>query len=93
MQKVKNILLSGVDNKEIAILEICKKLKVSVEECLFLGNDINDLNALKLVGLPIAVADSYPEILDYVIYKTKAKGGKGAVREICDIIFNFNKVT
>ena len=43
--------------------------------------------------MPIAVADAYPEISDYVIHKTKAKGGKGAVREICDIIFNLNKVT
>ena len=92
-KKLKISCFQGVDNKEIAILEICKKLKVSVEECLFLGNDINDITALKLVGLPIAVADAYPEILDYVIYKTKAKGGTGAVREICDIIFNFNKVS
>ena len=81
-----------MENKEDTILEICQKLKVSVEECLFLGNDVNDIAALKLVGLPIAVADAYPEISDYVIHKTKAKGGKGAVREICDIIFNLNKV-
>ena len=59
---------------------------------MFLGNDINDISALKIVGCPLAVADSYKEIDRYVIYKTKAKGGEGAVREICDLIYNYRTI-
>ena len=83
--------MQGVTNKENAILEICKRYNFKTTECLFLANDINDIPALKIVGIPAAVADAYPEILDHVIFKTKSKGGKGAVREICDIIFNAKK--
>ena len=78
-------------DKKKAVLKVCQKFNVKPEECLFLGNDINDIPALEMVGIPVAVADAYPEILEHVIYKTSKKGGKGAVREICDIIFNLNK--
>ena len=83
--------LQGVKYKNEAVQMICKKFKITPDECLFLGNDINDIPALKLVGIPVAVADAYPEILDHVIYQTNKKGGKGAVREICDTIYNFKK--
>lgn len=90
-EKLNISLLQGVIDKKDAVVKLCQKLNIKLEECLFLGNDINDIPALEIVGIPVAVADAYPEILDYVIYKTSKKGGKGAVREICDIIYNFNK--
>ena len=88
-QKLGLPVIQGVENKQETIKNLCKSLKVTSEECLFLGNDINDINALKMVGCPLAVADSYAEIDPYVIYKTKNKGGEGAVREICDLIYNY----
>ena len=54
--------------------------KIISRRMFILGNDINDISALKFVGCPLAVADSYSEIEPYVIYKTKAKGGEAAVR-------------
>ena len=78
----------NVDDKEISVLEICKKNNIHPKNTMFLGNDINDIPAFKTVGFPFAVADSFPEIKKYVIYKTKANGGHGAVREICDLIYN-----
>ena len=84
-------LKQNVLNKETAVLDICKKYNLDVKHTLFLGNDINDIPALKIVGFPVAVADAFPEIEKYVLYKTEAKGGKGAVREVCDHIFNSNK--
>ena len=59
---------------------------------MFVGNDINDIPALKIVGFPIAVSDAFDEISPYIIHKTKKKGGKGAVREICDLIYNDLKI-
>ena len=48
--------------------------------------DVNDLPCLKLVGLPAAVADAYPEILPHCRLVTQKPGGHGAVREFCDLM-------
>ena len=91
-KKLKIPVIQGVNNKEEAIKSVCKSLNISSEECLFLANDINDICALRMVGCPLAVADSYEEIDRYVIYKTKNKGGEGAVREICDLLYNYRTI-
>ena len=88
-EKLKIPVIQGVVDKRKAIEDLCNSISISPKDCLFLGNDINDINAFQIVGYPIAVADAYEEINDYVIYKTKRKGGNGAVREICDLIFNY----
>ena len=74
--------------KKFLCLKYAKKNNIHPKNTMFLGNDINDIPAFKTVGFPFAVADSFPEIKKYVIYKTKANGGHGAVREICDLIYN-----
>ena len=76
----------GVDDKSCAVSQISDEFGISLERTMFVGNDINDIPALEQVGFPIAVADAYPEILPQVCYQTKAAGGKGAVREICDMV-------
>ena len=87
-KKLKIPVIQGVENKKKAIEELCKSINISPKECLFLGNDINDICALEIVGCPIGVADAYEEINNYIIHKTKTRGGEGAVREVCDLIFN-----
>jgi len=81
-------VMQAVKDKGLAMQEICKELNVSNTNAMFVGNDINDIPAFKFVKYPIGVADSFPEIDQYIIHKTKNKGGKGAVREICDMIIN-----
>ena len=51
----------------------------------FVGDDINDLPCLTSVGLPIVVADAHPDVVPYARYQRRAEGGRGAVREICDL--------
>ena len=77
----------GVEDKAQAIVSICKEFEVDIKRAAFVGNDINDIAAFELVGLPIAVYDAHPEVLPYISYQTKAMGGRGAVREVCDLIF------
>lgn len=77
----------GVEDKAQAIVSICKEFEVDINRAAFVGNDINDIAAFELVGLPIAVYDAHPEVLPYIAYQTKAMGGRGAVREVCDLIF------
>ena len=68
-------------------VDTCREYNVSPKNTLFLGNDINDIPAFKCVGIPVAVADAFDEVIPFVKYKTINNGGNGAVREICDMVF------
>lgn len=86
-RKLKIPCKQGVADKAEAIVELCCTTSAAIERTMFVGNDINDIPAFKLVGFPVAVADAYPEVHPYVMYRTERAGGAGAVREICDLIF------
>jgi 3-deoxy-D-manno-octulosonate 8-phosphate phosphatase (KDO 8-P phosphatase) len=86
--KLKVPFIQGVEDKADAIKTICSELNLNPNQSMFVGNDINDISAFKVVGVPVGVADSYPEIYPYIIYRCKKPGGFGAVREICDLVFN-----
>lgn len=87
-RKLKVACKQAVENKAATILETCQELAISPENTMFVGNDINDIPVFKVVGIPIAVADAYPETYPHVLYRTTKPGGCGAVREVCDLIFN-----
>jgi len=78
----------GVKDKAAEILATCRELQVDSQQTMFVGNDINDIPAFRTVAAPVGVADAYPEIYPYVLYRTQKHGGFGAVREICDLVFN-----
>jgi len=86
--KLKMPCKQGVEDKAAAIFQTCAELGIAPEHTMFVGNDINDIPAFKSVGLPVAVADAYPEVDPYILFQTKKPGGLGAVREICDLVFN-----
>jgi 3-deoxy-D-manno-octulosonate 8-phosphate phosphatase (KDO 8-P phosphatase) len=86
--KLKLPCKQGVEDKAAGILETCKELHIDPQQTMFVGNDINDIPAFQSVGIPVGVADAYSEIYPYVLYRTQRSGGFGAVREICDLVFN-----
>lgn len=57
------------------------------EQVAFLGNDINDADCLKTVGVPVVVADAYEEVKPLARLILSRKGGEGGVRELCDLIW------
>jgi YrbI family 3-deoxy-D-manno-octulosonate 8-phosphate phosphatase len=65
---------------------IVHEVGCTLEETVFVGNDINDIECLSAVGIPIVVADAHSDVLPVAVYTTRAQGGRGAVREICDLI-------
>ena len=77
----------GVKDKAKVILKICNELSVDPKLAAFVGNDINDIAALSVVGYPIVVADAYPEVMPYAFFISEKPGGYGAVREISDLIY------
>ena len=86
--KLKLPCKQGVEDKAAAILETCRELSIAPAQTMFVGNDINDIPAFKSIGVPVAVADAYPEVYPHVLYRTEKPGGFGAVREVCDLVFH-----
>ena len=77
--------IQGVQDKLNALKDVARRREVPLARVAFVGNDINDLDCLKAVGLPIVVQDSHTDVLSYGRYRTFKPGGYGAVREVCDV--------
>ncbi len=78
--------IQGCTDKSTALQNLAEELGLSLEQVAFVGNDINDVDCLRMAGLPIVVRDAHPDVLPIAAYRTNALGGHGAVREVCDLI-------
>jgi YrbI family 3-deoxy-D-manno-octulosonate 8-phosphate phosphatase len=76
----------GCGDKVAAVREIAERHGVGLDEISFVGNDVNDLAAMRLVGVPIAVRNARPEVIAVAAATTTHDGGRGAAREVCDWI-------
>ena len=83
-KKLRLPCIQGCDEKAERLLLELSKRDISSSEVAYVGNDINDIECMEIVGLPIAVADSYPEVKRIASWVGTVPGGQGAVREICD---------
>lgn len=63
-----------------------RKFRVIPEEVCFIGDDLIDIPVLKRVGLAVAVPNAMDEVKEQAHYVTAKSGGRGAVREVCDLI-------
>jgi YrbI family 3-deoxy-D-manno-octulosonate 8-phosphate phosphatase len=77
----------GSDDKFTELKRIVKQMSLKPEQVVYVGNDINDLECMKWVGVPVAVADAEIEVAAVARIVTLRKGGQGAVREVCDLIY------
>ena len=80
--------IQGCDDKLTVLKQKAESGKLKPEEIAYVGNDVNDVECLKWVGLPIAVADSVPQVKAAAKWITAKPGGHGAVREVCDLLLN-----
>ena len=76
---------SNCPDKLAVLTSETKKLGLAISQVAFVGNDVNDLECLQAVGLPILVQDAHPDVIPLGRYRTLALGGRGAVREVCDL--------
>lgn len=74
-------LCLDVDDKLKKVEEICKKLKIGLENVAYVGDDINDLQVMKKVGYACSVKNAMHEIKEISKYVSKYQGGNGAVRD------------
>jgi len=78
--------MQGCDDKVAALNDACAAMGITPADAAFIGNDINDAACLAAAGVPIVVADAHPDVRGLAAYRTQAPGGRGAVREVCDLI-------
>lgn len=76
----------GCKNKVAALDELLAELSLRPQQCLYAGDDLPDLDLLRKVGVSVAVANAHPDIKAACDLTTTLGGGRGAVREICDML-------
>lgn len=76
----------GVDDKAAALKALLRERKLEAGQVVFAGNDVNDLPCFELVGCAVVVADAHPQARRAADLQLSRKGGRGAVRELCDLI-------
>lgn len=78
------------ENKEACLQQYIQKHNVKTNELLFMGDDIPDYRAMKIVGLPCAPADAVPEIKEIATYISPYSGGMGCVRDVIEKVLKLN---
>ena len=84
--QVDELLQVGGPEKLDALGQVLSRRGLEWDEVAYVGDDLADLQVMRRVGLPIAVANAVPEIRAVAVAITRATGGYGAVREIVDAL-------
>lgn len=81
-----DIYKAGVHDKLSVVRKLCNEYGINLENVAYVGDDVNDLEVIEAVGFGCSVADGMQTVRDVADYVTVAWGGKGAVREVIDLI-------
>ena len=85
--KLKVPVIQAVADKGAAIQALAVERGVSLDRIMFVGNDLNDLSAMRLGGYPVSVSDGHETVRRAARIVLAAKGGEGAARELAEIVF------
>jgi len=77
---------AGFPDKSVPFDDVLKRFKISAEEICFIGDDLIDVPILKRVGFAVSVPNGMEEVKAIAHHITAKSGGRGAVREICELI-------
>ena len=78
----------ALHDKGRVMREVLQHKNIPAENVIFIGNDINDLPCFEVAGWSVAVADAFPDVIRAADYVLSKPGGRGALREVCDLILN-----
>lgn len=79
-------VFQGQSDKVAAFHQLCHQLQLQPQQVAYMGDDVNDVPVMLLAGLAIAVADAHWLAAKHAQWQTRANGGRGAVREVCELI-------
>lgn len=80
-------LEAGCKDKVVAVKRLCEQYGIALENVAYVGDDINDIEVIKMVGLGCAPADAMPQVKAVADYVTKTKGGEGVIREVIEELY------
>ena len=83
-EKLRVDCVQGVDDKLAVVRERTEAAGVPLEAVAYVGNDVNDAECLRAVGVPVVPADAWPEVRPLARWVLSRPGGAGCVREFCD---------
>jgi N-acylneuraminate cytidylyltransferase len=86
--KLRVPVLHGIDDKEDALRRWAQEQGMPLADIAYLGNDVNDLPAMRIVGWPVAVADAHPLVRAEARVVLHRRGGDGAVRELVERVLS-----
>jgi 3-deoxy-D-manno-octulosonate 8-phosphate phosphatase (KDO 8-P phosphatase) len=81
-------VFKGCKDKAAALQEFAARHSLSLADIAFMGDDVNDLGAIKIAGLSAAPANAMPDVARTVAFRATARGGDGAVRELVDAVLS-----
>ena len=84
--KLKLEVIGSCDDKATALKNYCAQNECELQKVLYVGNDLNDADAMGIVGFPVAPSDAHPDIKSLARLVTQAKGGEGVIRELSDVL-------
>ena len=79
-------VFQGIKDKGPVLRVLMDTLKLEAARVAYVGDDLTDLPAMRMVGFPVAVCSARPEVLEAAQYVTSAPGGRGAVREAIEVV-------
>lgn len=85
-RKLKIECIQGVADKTSALRSLLEERKTRPANVVYVGNDINDLGCVRLVGVGLAVSNAHPLLKREARGVLSYPGGRGAVREVCEMI-------
>ncbi len=85
-----DILIEGCSDKPSAIRNLCEERQIPLSDVVYIGDDINDEETIRMVGWGCCPSDAMPSVKTASDYIANAKGGEGVVREVAEIILGMN---
>lgn len=79
-------LLHNIEDKKKCLMEYCQKNKYDLKKTVYIGNDLNDLEVMKIVGMPMCPEDAHQDIKKIAKYVLNKEGGEGVIREFADLL-------
>lgn len=85
------VVVQGCRDKVAELERIARDAGVTLAQCAYMGDDLPDLELLQRVGFAATVPNAVPEVRAIAHYVTRAHGGRGAVREVCELLLELRR--
>lgn len=91
-EKLRVKCIQSVSDKAECLKKYCIENNIPLKSIAYIGNDINDYEAMRIAGLKIVPQDAYGTVKDIADYVAETKGGYGVIREVADVFYKYKNL-